>query len=137
MKTQISTTQTIKVIENFYEALFSKNPDAIAELFSDETDWFIPGNAELANWLGARKNRREIREFFELLRANVEPVTAEIQHILVRDDFGVAVGEFSSKMLKTGKVFESIFSAHFTVRDGLIVRYRLQEDSYGLVKALT
>jgi hypothetical protein len=39
-------------------------------------------------------------------------------------------------MLATGKVFDSMFSGHVTVTDGLITRYRVQEDSWGLVVSL-
>jgi hypothetical protein len=39
-------------------------------------------------------------------------------------------------MVATGRLFESMFSAHITVSNGLISRYRVQEDSWGLVVAL-
>lgn len=137
MKTSDLTESTKKVVENFYAALSSKDLDAIADKFSDDTDWLIAGDETIAPWLGRRSNRREIKEFFQMLWANIEPVSADIEHILADGGFGVATGEFASRMLKTGKIYESTFSAHFTVRNDLIVRYRLQEDSYGLVKALT
>lgn len=137
MKTPDLTGNTKKVIENFYAALSSKDWDAVANNFSDDTDWFIAGDDTIAPWLGHRNSRQEIKEFFQMLRANIEPVSVEIEHILAEGDFGVATGEFASRMLKTGKIYESTFSAHFTVRNDLIIRYRLQEDSHGLVKALT
>lgn len=68
---------------------------------------------------------------------NIEPVSAQIDHILVEGHFAIASGEFSSKMLKTGKLYSSMFSAQFTVEGEKTVRYRLQEDSYELFKALT
>lgn len=137
MKKSNLTENTKKVVENFYETLLSRDLDAVANKFSNYVDWSIAGDEELAPWLGRRNNRREIREFFEMLLENIEPVSVEIQHILADGDFAVATGEFASRMLKTGKIYESIFSAHFTVQNDLIVRYRLQEDSHGLVKALT
>lgn len=137
MKTANLTENTKKVIENFYAALSSRDLDAVADKFSDDADWFIAGDETIAPWLGRRSNRQEIKEFFQMLWANIEPVSVEIEHIPADGDFGVATGEFASRMLKTGKIYESMFSAHFTVRNDLIIRYRLQEDSYGLVKALT
>jgi ketosteroid isomerase-like protein len=68
---------------------------------------------------------------------NIEPVSAQIHHTLVANNFAVVIGEFSARMLPTGKVYDSIFSAYFTIEDNLIVRYRLREDSYGLEKALS
>ena len=72
-----------------------------------------------------------------MLQDNLESVRFEIEHILADGDFAVATGELASRMLSTGVVFESTFSAHFTVRENQIIRYRFLEDSDGLVKALT
>lgn len=69
--------------------------------------------------------------------SSVEPVRVDLQHVVVEGRQAVAVGEFASRMRATGRLYESTFSAHFTVADGRIVRYRLLEDSYGLVLALT
>ncbi len=57
--------------------------------------------------------------------------------MLVDGEMAIAVGEFASRILATGKVVESIFFAQFLVRDGLVVRYRLLEDSHAVVVALT
>src|SRR5262249_2414123 len=103
----------------------------------EDVDWYIPGHEALAPWLGRRHHRHEVEAFFRLLFANVDPVRFELQHLLVEGDFAVTTGEFASRMHKTGKVYESLFSTHFTVREGLIVRYRVLEDSHGLVMALT
>ena len=40
-------------------------------------------------------------------------------------------------MLKTGKTFKSLFFTKITVVDGLIVKYTLLEDTFGLVRALS
>jgi len=131
------TNNTKKVVEDFYAALAAKNLDKIVNQFSDDVDWFIAGEETLAPWLGQRNNRQEVKEFFQVLQDNLESVRFEIEHILADGDFAVATGELASRMLSTGVVFESTFSAHFTVRENQIIRYRFLEDSDGLVKALT
>lgn len=133
----ILTIQTRNIVQNFYQALASRELETLCGLFSEQVDWYIPGNQSVAPWLGRRESREEIEDFFHLLWQNIEPVHAQIEHILVEGHFAIASGEFSSKMLKTGKLYSSMFSAHFTVENEKIVRYRLQEDSYGLFKTLT
>ncbi|TCC97178.1 nuclear transport factor 2 family protein [Pedobacter hiemivivus] len=133
---QTQTIQTREIVHNFYKALSYRELETLAQLFAESIDWDIPGNEELAPWLGKRTKRNEVKEFFKLLWQSVEPISAQIEHILVEDDFAIATGHFSSKMNRSGQIFSSMFSAHFTVRDSLIVRYRLQEDSHGLVEAL-
>lgn len=132
-----STIQTKNIVHQFYQALANRELEQLLCLFSEQLDWEIPGNQELAPWLGKRTSRKEVKDFFELLWQNTEPVTAQIDHILAEGDFAVITGQFSAIMLRTGTMYSSMFSAHFTIKDGEIVRYRLQEDSYGLVEALS
>ncbi|SMD00393.1 nuclear transport factor 2 family protein [Pedobacter nyackensis] len=133
---QTQTIQTREIINNFYKALVGKELETITQLFAETIDWDIPGNEELAPWLGKRTKRNEVKDFFKLLWQSIEPISAQIDHILVEDDFAIATGHFSSKMNRSGQVYSSMFSAHFTVKDSQIVRYRLQEDSHALVEAL-
>jgi ketosteroid isomerase-like protein len=54
---------------------------------------------------------------------------------VVEGEKAVALGEFASQVKKTGNVIESEFAFEFTVQDGLIVRYRLFEDSFAVSRA--
>ncbi|PYF74048.1 nuclear transport factor 2 family protein [Pedobacter nutrimenti] len=133
---ETQTIQTREIVQNFYQALANRELQKLTGFFAEQTDWDIPGDQELAPWLGKRENKRQIKAFFELLWQNTEPVTAQIEHILAEGDFAVATGHFSSKMLRSSQIYSSIFSAHFTIKNGQIVRYRFLEDSNGLVEAL-
>lgn len=130
------TSQTRAIVNTFYQALAVRELETLTSLFAETIDWDIPGNEELAPWLGKRTKQKDVSVFFKLLWQSIEPITAQIDHILVNDDFAIATGHFSSRMNRSGQVFTSMFSAHFTVKDSKIVRYRLQEDSHGLVEAL-
>lgn len=132
----LQTIETRNLIQNFYQALANRELQTLLGLFAEEVDWDVPGNEELAPWLGKRQNRNEIKVFHQLLWQSVEPISAQIEHILADGNFGVATGRFSSRMLRSGQVYSSIFSAHFTLKDGKIIRYRFLEDSHGLVEAL-
>ena len=125
------------VVNRFLGALATRDLDTLLKLYAPDVDWDIAGNKALAPWLGRRSSRVDIREFYELLWAAVEPVSVEVAHILYDGDHCVITGQLASRMLATGRLFESMFSAHITVSNGMITRYRLQEDSWGLVVALT
>lgn len=133
--TDTQTAETKAVVLQFGQLLATRNPDVV-NIFADEVDWYIQGNQAVAPWLGRRTTKAEVGEFFEMLWAETEPVSAQIDHMLAEGDFAVITGEFATKMLRTGNVVESGFSIHITVRDGLIVRYRLLEDSHAVVVAL-
>src|SRR6266542_5264623 len=103
-----SATTTRRLVETFFRRLSERDPDAVAELFSDDVDWYIPGNQELASWLGRRSSRKDVAEFFRLLWENAEPITAHVDHVLVDENVAIVTGSFSSRMRRTGKTFVSI-----------------------------
>lgn len=128
---------TRQVVETFFQRLATGEPEELTALLAEEIDWLIPGDTMVAPWVGRRSTRDGVADYLRRLRANVEPLRAEVQHVLVDGELAIAVGEFASRMRPTGNVVESIFFAQFVVRDGHIVRYRLLEDSQAVVAALT
>lgn len=133
----MSTTEATRaVVMDYFRRMGTQDPEQVAAVFADEVDWFIPGNQAVAPWLGRRGTRAEVAEFYRLLWSAVTPLGADLQHLLVEGDVAVATGEFSSRFNQTGRVLESLFSIVFIVRDGRIVRYRLLEDSHGVVVSL-
>ncbi|UGU16106.1 nuclear transport factor 2 family protein [Sinomicrobium kalidii] len=128
--------ETEQLVQRFIQALTFRKLDELTALYAESVDWYIPGNTKLAPWLGKRESKKEIRDFFTLLWQNTEPVDAKLDHILADGNFAVITGEFSTKMLPTGKIVNSLFSIHITTENNKIVKYRLQEDSYAVAEAL-
>jgi uncharacterized protein len=135
--TTTNASGTRQIVDRFFDRLAAGDSDSMAALCADDADWYIPGNEQVAPWVGRRSGRAEFAAVYATLFAAIEPVWAEIQHTFVDDEHAVVTGAFASRMRATGKVLESPFSAYFVVRDGLIVHYRLLEDSFGLVESLS
>jgi uncharacterized protein len=137
MDAAMSTNEvTLNTVQAFLGAMGTRDLDAIVELFSEEVDWFIPGDETLAPWLGKREDKEGVRDFFSLLWPATEPLSAQVDHLFVDGDKAVVIGEFSTRMLATGKVVDSLFHIHLTVENGFITRYRLLEDSLAVYRAL-
>ena len=130
------TEATRAVVAELFRRMGTREPEPIAALFAEQVDWFIPGNEEVAPWVGRRGTRAEVTEFYRMLFAAVTPLSVEMQHLLADGEVAIATGEFSSRMNATGRVLESLFSIDVTVRDGQIVRYRLMEDTHAVVRSL-
>ena len=128
---------TLKTVQAFLGAMGARNLDAIVELFAEQVDWYIPGDEKLAPWLGKRTDKKAVRNFFALLWPATEPLSASVDHLFVDGDQAVVIGEFSTRMLATGKVVNSLFHIAMTVENGLINRYRLLEDSLAVSRALS
>lgn len=134
---ELQTIETKSLIQTYFQALANRDLNTLLDFFAEEVDWCVPGNEELAPWLGERRNKTEIEEFYRLLWQSVEPINGQIERILAEGNFGVATGKFSARMLRSSQVYTSIFSVHFGFTDGKITYYRLLEDSQGLVEALS
>ena len=124
-------------VNQFLGALATRDLETLVALYAPDVDWEIAGNEKLAPWLGRRGSRAEVRDFYELLWASVEPASVDVEHMLYDGDHCVVTGQLSARMVATGRLFDSMFSVHITVANGMITRYRLQEDSWALVVALT
>jgi ketosteroid isomerase-like protein len=133
----MQTTDTQAIVGEFLQFLTQRNLENLVGLFSEQVDWYIPGDRKKAPWLGRRNSREEVRQFYELLWESTEPLSAQIDQLLTAGNTAVITGDFSTKMLQTNKVVDSLFSIQLTVENGLIVRYRLLEDSYAVSVALT
>ena len=136
MKAQ-ETETALEVVTKYFSVLRERNIEMIMGFFPDELDWHIPGNETIAPWLGIRTNRNQVKEVFELLWKNTEPVSASINHTVTDGNVVICSGSFVTRMVKTEKLFKSLFFTEITVVKGLIVKYRLLEDTFGLVKALS
>ena len=134
---QASSDVTRTVVKQYLDRIQSSAKlEAIAALFSEDVDWNIPGDVDLVSWIGRRKGRNGIADFIRDLREQDEPIRFEIHSIVVEGEKAVTLGEFASRVKKTGKVIESEFAIEFTVQDGLIARYRLFEDSFAVAQAV-
>ena len=126
----------IDVVLSYHSALGERNIEKIIAMFPEELDWCVPGDETIAPWLGTRNTRDQVREFFELLWQNTEAVSAMIDHIAIVGNVVISSGNFVTRMVKTNKVYKSLFFTEITIVEGLIVKYRLLEDTFGLVRAL-
>lgn len=135
-KTDINMSSIQKITKEFLEYLGKRDLDNLTNLFSENIDWEIPGNVEKVDWLGKRSSKDEIKDFFRMLWSATEPLSARVNKIFIEHDEAVITGAFSTKMLKTGKVVDSIFFIHMVIKDRKIIKYTLLEDSYAVSESL-
>lgn len=128
---------TKEVVDTFYHLLSSGNTERIADLFADEVDWDLPGNTEKFEWVGKRKNKKEVSEFFQQLKRNIKSEEFKIDFIAIEGENAVGVGSLSSNILAYQKVFSSEITNIFKVRNGKIIKYHFIEDSYKLDKEMS
>lgn len=133
----MSTADTRLFVARYLQALATRDISALVACFAETVDWDVPGARELAPWLGPRQQRAQVQQFFELLFASTIPGAAAVEHLVVADEVAIVSGTFSSTMKQTGRLYTSRFFLQMTVQQGRIVQYRLLEDTWALVVALT
>lgn len=131
-----SREETRTIVEDFYNKTALGDVNGIVGLMADDVEWEIPGNEDLASWVGLKKGKNGVNEFYTLLNENTKNLIFRVDELLVNGQHAVAVGYVSTIMLKTNKIFNSCFMAHFTVSDKHITKYFFAEDSFRLTKAL-
>lgn len=136
METTIIEEQTKSVIEQFYHNLAAKNFEANVQLFAENVKWHIPGNQRMATWIKDRNSRDDIKNFYKELYENLEGVSFDVTRKFYNEDQAVVTGHLVSRILSSGKLFDSYFTVQFTVENNLITEYLMLEDSYALIEAI-
>jgi uncharacterized protein len=125
-----------QIVQQFLQYLSQRDLENITSLFADKIDWYIPGDEQKAPWLGKRTSKHEVKAFFDLLWSDTDPVDATIDHVFIDGNRAVIAGSFSTKMLKTGRIVDSLFFIHMVIDNDRIVWYRLLEDSLAVSRSL-
>lgn len=131
------TVQTPQVVaENFFHRIATaEDVNEIAALVSENVDWLVAGNTQLVPWIGRKYGRNGVAEFYAQIRAHLSSEHFEIKDILIKDKRLVAIGELASRVKKTQKLIETEFVLDMYIENGLITRFRMYEDSYGVSEA--
>jgi ketosteroid isomerase-like protein len=131
-----TTGSTRKVVGQFFKHVSTgADTDAIASLFSEHVDWFVPGDERIP-WIGRKIGRAGVADFIRDLRKFTTPIRVSVRNIVTEGENAVAFLELETRVNGTGKVIRTEAAFDFTIRDGLVVRFRLFEDSYGVSKAV-
>jgi ketosteroid isomerase-like protein len=112
-----------------------RDPAVIADGFSEGVLFEVQGDEGALPWIGRRRGRSAVADFVRGVRAKTEPVRFDVTEILASDVRTVIVGALATRVKTTGKMIESDFAIILTVKDGLIARFQMLEDSFAVSKA--
>ncbi|MBO4257221.1 nuclear transport factor 2 family protein [Streptomyces griseorubiginosus] len=129
------TSQAIVTVEAYLDAFGARDMEHILSLFSPDATWTIPGDPALTAWAGSRTGPEGIRQSLSALFAAVEPLAFELGTMVEADGRVLAPGRYTSRFHPSGQALNSEMIMRFTVTDGLIMDYRVFEDSLGITRA--
>jgi ketosteroid isomerase-like protein len=132
---QTAARTNTQVVQQCYGYFSTGNISALLNELTDDVKWNTPGPRTILPWVGNRKGKKEVEEFFTLLSDNVEFVRFEPREFVEQGDKVVTLGYFEGKSLQTGRTSASEWAMVFTFRDGKICEHREYNDTYEAVQA--
>ena len=119
------------VVQAFYEAYVSRDPDRIAAFLDDDVEWVGAGPVELLRFCGHRRGKAAVIEFFAHLVPSVLQFKGfEPEELLVDGDRAATAGKLSGIQLTTGRMISYRCSQFLRFRDGKITSFRALIDSF-------
>ncbi|GHK03648.1 nuclear transport factor 2 family protein [Streptomyces sp. NPDC003753] len=130
------TRNTSQTVQEFFNRFGSGDLPGLPELFAEDADLVVAGAATVP-WTGHLTGRQEVEGYFRRFVEAVQTQRFDVERIAVDGEDAIVLGEFTHKVLSTGKPFSGPFAIRITVREGLIRRYQTFEDSYAAAIAFS
>ena len=128
--------QTVEIVRDLFRLVEAgASPGELAEHFHEDIDWFIPGDKRVVPWIGRKRGRTGVAEFFQQLRALTVPVEFTIRHIVAEGSRAVVLGHLVTDVVSSGRRIDSDFAFDIKVAGGLITRYHMFEDTWAVAEA--
>src|SRR5687768_14014065 len=138
METTTATRTNTQVVQQAYGYFAEGNIPALLDELTDDVKWSVPGPTSLLPWVGARKGKQEVAEFFRLVNENIEFSTFEPREFIAEGNKVVALGVWEGKSKTTGKVIEAgDWAMVFTFRNGKVSEHREYSDTQNVIKAFS
>ncbi len=136
------STSTRTVVQSLLHRLGHGDAEEIGALFADHVDWKLSwpktehGRPDTP-WIRERATPAEAAAHFQALAEHHIPEQAatEVETVLVDGDDAVVLGEIRQTARSTGRAYQARFALHLSVKNGLITRYHVYEDSLAVAQA--
>ena len=132
----METERTRQVaVQLFTDLADGLDPAQLATHFAEDVDWYIPGDLDTVPWIGRKRGRAGVAEFYRQLKELVVSEKFEVRRVVADGNRCVVLGGLITRVRATGSRIESEFAFDIEVRDGLITRYHMFEDTWAVSNA--
>ena len=107
-----------------------EDPEKIASMFSEDVTFELPGDTGALPWIGRNRGRRAVVDFVTSIRRLTTPVRFNVEDVLANETRAVIVLDLATKLNGTSETIETEACIVLEIRDGLIHRYLMIEDSF-------
>ena len=127
--------QNVKVVQDAYAAFKAGDITTLVSLMADDVSWYLPGPKDILPFVGQRRGREQVREFFASVAEHQEAEQFDPREFVSQGDHVVASGQYRWRVKGTGQSFRSDFAHFFTIRNGKISNFHEYFDTHASVTA--
>lgn len=130
-------SSTAETTNMFLKRLGAQDAEGLGELFAEEIDWVVRGNAALTPWAGRRHRRSEVPTYFRDLWTALVPggSVVSIEAIVIDGEEAVIFAVFDHVAAPTNRPFHTDVAMRLTVTGGKVTRMHLYEDTAAVAAA--
>jgi ketosteroid isomerase-like protein len=130
-------TSTRDTTTAFLERLGAQDAEGLGDLFAEEIDWLVQGNASLTPWVGARSHKDDVPDYFHALWAALVPGESivSVEAVVIDGENAAIFAVFDHVAAPTGRPFHTDVAMRLTVSEGKITRMHLYEDTAAVAAA--
>lgn len=124
--------QSTKTVNNFFEALGKGDSDAAINLFEDQAQIILVRPSEnrgAEDLYGTYNGKQGAASFLSNFSKTFSPQEFSVQNLIGNDQVAFANGNFTHKVIATGKLFSSKWALMCIVKNEKISEYHFYEDS--------
>lgn len=118
------------VVEAFYQAYRSRDPERIGMFVDDDVDWASAGPVEVMRFCGAWRGKAAVMDRFRsVLPQVINFKSLDIEALLVDGDRSAMFGRIASTHIETGRLICHRTAHLARYRGGKVFHYRVTNDS--------
>lgn len=120
--------ENLTLIERYFAAFGAGDIEAALECIHPDAIWHVDGDPAVVT-AGIIRGRDAVRHWLERFPTGFRPLSFSVDRLIAEDADVIALGRFRHRVQPTDAIVDSDYAIRFTVRDGLIARYQIFEDS--------
>jgi ketosteroid isomerase-like protein len=118
------------VVDAFYRAYISRDPEQIGAMLDDDVEWFVAGPTEVMQFCGIWRGKQAVIErFSDFVPKIIQFKGLQIETLLVDGDSSAMFGRISCMHLPTGRQICHRVAHLVRYRGDKVVSYRVMNDS--------
>jgi ketosteroid isomerase-like protein len=118
------------IVEAFYAAYISRDPQRIGALLDDDVEWQVSGPAEVMQVCGLWQGKAAVIDRFECQMPKIiDFKSLQIDHLLVDGDHSAMFGRITCVQRQTGRLISHGVAHVVRYYDGKVINFRVINDS--------